>query len=154
MSEEVVQSFSAVIEEAGGGGAYVTVPFDVEAVFGKKRVKVQATFDGHPYRGSLVRMGTEYHFLIIRKDIRRIIGKGIGDTVAVTVREDTEPRSVELPEDLAEALQRNYRAFGAFQALSYSHQREYLDWINEAKKPETRSRRIEKCIAMLDEGKS
>ena len=74
------------------GGAYVTVPFDVEQVYGKKRVKIKATFDGVPYRGLLVRMGGPQHILIIRKDIRAQIGKEPGDEVEVMLKEDTAPR--------------------------------------------------------------
>ena len=68
-------------------GAYVEFPHDVRAVFGKGRVKVRATFDGVPYDGSLVRMGTPGHILGLRKDIRAKIGKGPGDTVHVILRE-------------------------------------------------------------------
>lgn len=144
-------SFSAVIEDAGHGGAFITIPLDVEAVFGKKRLKVLATFDEVPYRGLATRMGGEHHLIIIRKDIRAAINKGIGDTVAVTLQEDTEPRVVELPDDFAHALQEHPQAHEIFHALAYTHQREYLNWITEAKKPETRQRRIEKGIEILKE---
>jgi hypothetical protein len=63
-------TFQARIEAAGGGGAYVRIPFDVEAAFGKKRVPVNATIDGEHYRGTLVRMDTPDHILIILKEIR------------------------------------------------------------------------------------
>ena len=69
-------------------GAYVEFPFDVREEFGRGRVRVLATFDGHPYRGSLVRMGTPRPIIGIRKDIRRTIGRQPGDTVHVTIRED------------------------------------------------------------------
>jgi len=68
-------------------GAYVEIPFDVKTEFGKGRVPVHATFDGAPYDGSLVRMGTPGHIIGIRKDIRAAIGKQPGDTVHVTLRE-------------------------------------------------------------------
>lgn len=68
-------------------GAYVEIPFDVKAAFGKLRVKVHATFDGVPYDGSIVRMGMPRPILGIRKDIRKQIGKQPGDTVHVTVKE-------------------------------------------------------------------
>ena len=68
-------------------GAYVEIPFDVESVFGKKRVPVAVTFDGEPYEGSLVRMGTPVHILGLRKDIRAKIGKQPGDRVTVTLKE-------------------------------------------------------------------
>lgn len=136
-------SFSAVIEGAEGGGAFVTVPFDVEATFGKKRVKVTATFDGVSYRGSVVRMGGDAHILLVRKDVRTAIGKGVGDCVAVTLAEDTEPRTLNPPEDFLAALEARPDALHSFQALSYSHQRQYVQWITEAKRPQTRAKRIE-----------
>jgi len=68
-------------------GAYVEIPFDVKAEFGKGRVPVNATFDGEPYEGSLVRMKTPCHILGIRKDIRAKIGKQPGDIIKVTLNE-------------------------------------------------------------------
>ena len=68
-------------------GAYLEIPFDVKLVFGKGRVPVHATFDGEPYGGQLVRMGTPFHIIGVRKDIRAKIGKQPGDTIHVTLRE-------------------------------------------------------------------
>ncbi|MDV3429404.1 MAG: DUF1905 domain-containing protein [Bacillota bacterium] len=68
-------------------GAYIEIPFDVKAEFGKGRVPVFATFDGEPYEGSLVRMKTPCHIIGIKKDIRAKIGKQPGDTIKVTIRE-------------------------------------------------------------------
>ena len=68
-------------------GAYIEFPYDVREEFGKGRVKVNATFDGAVYRGSLVRMGTPGHIIGIRKDIREAIGKQPGDMVDVTIQE-------------------------------------------------------------------
>ncbi|MDH6344002.1 hypothetical protein M2480_002864 [Parabacteroides sp. PFB2-12] len=68
-------------------GAYVEIPFDVKAEFGKGRVPVHATFDGVPYQGSVVRMGTPCHIIGIRKEIRRQINKQPGDIVHVTIEE-------------------------------------------------------------------
>ncbi len=80
--------FEAVIQKVEGvNGAYVEIPFDVKETFGKGRVPVTATFDGEPYDGSLVRMGTPGHILGIRKDIREKIGKQPGDTVQVVLWE-------------------------------------------------------------------
>ena len=70
-------------------GAYVEIPFDVKAEFGKGRVPVLATFDGEPYEGSLVRMQTPGHIIGIRKEIRARIGKQPGDRVKVTIQERT-----------------------------------------------------------------
>ncbi|MZQ99434.1 MAG: DUF1905 domain-containing protein [Acidaminobacter sp.] len=89
MTEETKQfEFTAVIQKVPDlDGAYVEIPFDVKAVYGKGRVKVHATFDGEPYDGSLVKMGTPCHIIGIRKDIRVKIGKQPGDTVSVTIVE-------------------------------------------------------------------
>lgn len=81
-------AFHAVIRKVPDlDGAYVEFPYDVRDVFGKGRVKVNATFDGVSYQGSLVRMGTPGYILGLRKDIRAAIGKQAGDTVYVTVQE-------------------------------------------------------------------
>lgn len=141
--------FHAVIENAGGGGAYIRIPFDVQQVFGKKRVKVKATLDGEPYRGSLVRMGTDYHMLPVLKEIRARIGKDFGDEIEVMVEEDTEPRQVEIPPDLRQALEGSPEALAFFNQISYTNQREYVRWIDDAKRDQTRLNRIAKTIEQL-----
>ena len=141
--------FTAIIQGEGSGGAFVVLPFDVEAAFGSKRPKVKATFDGVPYRGTAVRMGSPDHFLIIRKDIRAEIGKEAGDEVAVTVKLDTEPRVVEVPEDFVVALKPYPEARAFFDKLSYTHQKEYVRWITGAKRVKTRERRIKKGVELL-----
>ena len=146
-------TFTATIQNAGGGGAFVEVPFDVEKAFGEKRPKVKATFEGVPYRGILTRMGTEHHLLIILKEIREKIGKTFGDEVKITVEPDTEPRVIEIPAELKKAFRIEKEAKTFFDKLSYTHQREYVMWINEAKREETRQNRIVKAIEMLKEGK-
>lgn len=148
-----VKRFEAVIQSHPSGGAFVDVPFDVEEVFGRKRVKIKATFDGEPYRGLLTRMGTPHHLLIVRKDIRAKIGKGPGDKVAVTLEEDVEPRVVEVPQDVRTLFKEHPEAGEFFSSLSYTHRREYIEWITGAKKPETRERRKARMVAMLVDGK-
>ena len=147
------QIFTAIIQNAGGGGAFVDVPFDVETAFGSKRPRVKAMIEGVPYRGILTRMGTEHHILIILKEIREKIGKSFGDEVTITVEPDTEPRVLEIPADLKKAFRTQKMAKAFFDKLSYTHQREYVMWINEAKKEETRRNRVAKAIEMLKEGK-
>lgn len=146
------KKFTAVIEDAGKGGAYITIPFDVEQIFGKKRVKVKAWFDGEFYQGSLVRMGGSDHILGIRKDIREKIGKSIGDIIAVILEEDTEPRQVIIPSDLQAALDQEPVAQAAFAGLAYSHQKEYVQWVEGAKREQTRQKRIDETIRLLIEG--
>jgi hypothetical protein len=147
------QTFTAVIQNAGGGGAFVEVPFDVEAVFGAKKPKVKAMIEGAPYRGVLTRMGTDYHMLIVLKGIREQIGKTFGDEVTVTVEPDTEPRLIQVPAELKKAFRTEKDAKAFFDKLSYTHQREYVNWINEAKREETRQNRILKAVEMLKQGK-
>ncbi len=147
MSETI--TFTAVIEATGGGGAYVLLPFDPKIHFGKSsHVKVIATFDGEPYRGSIANMGAG-PMMPILKAIRGKIGKQPGDRVEVTLRKDTEERIVVLPEDALKALRKYKEAESVYEKLSYTHRREYVTWIESAKKEETRIRRIEKFIEML-----
>lgn len=146
------QTFTATIKNAGGGGAFVEVPFDVEAAFSSKRPKVKAMIEGVPYRGILTRMGSEHHLLIILKGIREQIGKTFGDQVSITVEPDTEPRVIELPAELKKAFKTEKEAKAFFDKLSYTHQREYVMWINEAKREETRQNRVAKAIEMLKKG--
>ena len=112
------QSFKAVIEAAGGGGAFVNIPFDVEEMYGSKRVKITASIEGEPYKGTLVRMGSDCHKLLILKEIREKIGKNIGDEVAVILAEDLAPRIVEVPSDLQAAFTQNPEAEVFFKQLS------------------------------------
>jgi len=145
--------FDAIIEEAGRGGMFVKVPFSVPEVFGKKgQVKIKATIDGEPYRGVLSSMGGEGHFLIVVKAIREKIGKTAGDTVHGEVQEDTEPRTVTLPPELVEVFSRQPDLAATFNAMAYTHQKEYVQWNVEAKKPEPRARRVQKAIEMISKG--
>lgn len=144
-------TFTAPIEAAGRGGAYVTVPLDVEAAFGSTRPPVRATFDGVAYRGRLVRMGGPDHLLIVRKDIRERIGKGPGDPMTVTVAPDTEPRTVAVPADLAAALAAA-GARPAFDALSYTRRKEDVEWVEAAKRPATRARRVAGTVRRVGTG--
>ena len=146
--------FHAVIEDAGGGGAFIVIPFDVEKTFGKKRVKIKATINSESYRGTLVRMGTPHHVLIVLKEIREKIGKSFGDEVTIELEEDLELRQVEIPSDLQKALQNEPTAQAFFNRLSYTHQKEYVRWIDEAKREQTRQRGIFRTIEMLTKGKS
>ena len=83
-----VYEFEAEIKKVPDiDGAYIEIPFDVKAEFGKGRVPVIATFDGEPYEGSLVKMKTSCHIIGIRKDIRAKIGKQPGDIIKVTIQE-------------------------------------------------------------------
>jgi len=125
----------------------------VEKEYGAKKPKVKASIDGILYRGTLVRMGTESHLLIILKGIREQIGKTFGDEIQVTLEPDTEQRVIEIPKDLIKEFKKNKEAKAFFDELSYTHQKECVTWINEAKKAETRQNRVRKTIELLKQGK-
>lgn len=81
-----IYHFTAIMQKVPDlDGAYVEIPFDVKQIFGKSRVAVHATFDGYPYDGSIVKMGTPCHIIGIRKEIRKQIGKQPGDAICVTI---------------------------------------------------------------------
>jgi hypothetical protein len=143
-----MERFRAPIVAADRGGAYVVVPTPVvDALGGGGRIPVRATFDGVEYRGSVASMGGE-KVLGVLKAIREELGKGPGDEVVVTLARDDAPRRVTVPDDLGAALDAAGRR-AAFGALSFSHQREYVAWIEEAKRADTRSRRIAETIEQI-----
>ena len=145
MGAAPVHAFDATLVAADRGGAFVTIPAEVVAALGGKgRIPVRATFDGVAYRGSIVSMGGE-RVLGVLKAIRTELGKVPGDELRVTVALDDEERSVDLPDDLRDALAAA-ALIDRFISLSYSHQREYVMWIDEAKRPATRARRIAETV--------
>jgi Bacteriocin-protection, YdeI or OmpD-Associated/Domain of unknown function (DUF1905) len=146
--------FDAVITKSdeSGAGAFVFFPYDVEKIFGTRgQVKVQCEFEGVPYRGSIVNMGAGPCIGIL-KAIREKLGKQVGDKVHVRLWKDEAPRVVEIPEDLEAALKNSPQSQELFEKLSYSHKREYVQWITDAKREETRTRRVEKTMEMLISG--
>ncbi|HEY3295447.1 MAG TPA: YdeI/OmpD-associated family protein [bacterium] len=147
------QEFKAPLIFGDGGGAWVEVPAKIMDIYATKgRVPVNALIDGVPYRGSLANMGGGCHQLGVLKAIREKIGKGEGDVVHVILERDTAERSVEAPEDFQKALNKNKAAKAVFEKFAYSHKKEYVRWIEEAKKAETRAARIEKAVGMIAEG--
>ena len=130
------QKFLAEIKKHEGiDGAYVEIPFDVQAVFGGKRIKVKANFDGREYRGSIVRMAGCY-LIGLTQALRKEIGKKPGDTVTVEVEKDEEERAIEIPEDFESALKEAPCALAHFEKRSFTHKKEYVQWIIGAKKVE------------------
>lgn len=147
--------FDAVLElDSEQGGIYVLVPFSVEEVYGTRaQLKVRTTIDGFPYEGSLFPFGDGSHGLIVVKPIRGAIGKTWGHTVHVQLARDTAPRQVAVPDDFAQALLVTRGARDKFEKLSYSHQREYVRWVEAAKKDDTRRKRIVEAAEMVAAGK-
>jgi hypothetical protein len=144
--------FKAKISEGLGGGAAVAFPYDVEEEFGVRgNVPVKSTLEGVAYSGSLMKCGAGPHMLGVLKGIREQIGKGPGDTIQVVVWRDDAVRTIEIPLAL-KALLKKEGLLDGFERLSYTHRKEYVRWITEAKKEETRQSRMAKAIAMLQKG--
>ncbi|MCI0570390.1 MAG: YdeI/OmpD-associated family protein [Myxococcaceae bacterium] len=150
------KTFEAVLEHSGVPGTWSTVriPFDVEKAFGSRaRVAVKGTVNGAPYQGSAMPMGDGTHFLVVNKTLQKEAGASAGDTLRVVMEPDTAPREMEVPEDLEAALKKDTAARSSFERMSYSSRKEYVDWILEAKKAETRQSRISKALVMIAAGK-
>ncbi len=147
----VRHEFEATIAAAGRGGAYVAVPPDVVAALGGRgRTPVVATFDGVEYRGSVVAMGGGMVIGVL-KQLRARLGKESGDTITVTLVVDDAPRRVDVPDDLRAALA-EASLQSRFDALSYSHRREYVQWIedSEASRDASASRRADRRARRSD----
>ncbi|MCU7614445.1 YdeI/OmpD-associated family protein [Chryseobacterium sp. GMJ5] len=148
--------FKAIIKQSGTmNAAFVEFPFSVKELFGKKgQVKIKALFDDSiEYRGSLAKMKSECHILGLTQEIRKKLGKTFGDEVSVSLLEDKEERTVEISDDILTVFKENKIAKEIFDKMSYTHRKEYIRWIEEAKKPETRENRKTKMIQMILEGK-
>jgi hypothetical protein len=146
-----MERFDGVVESHGAGGNVVEIPFDVKAVFGSGRPPVRGTVNGFPIRSRLVSMGGRY-LLGLNREVREGAGVAGGDRVSVELELDEEPRVVDVPDELAAALEADPDAGEIFDRLSYTHRREYAEWVASAKRDETRTRRVENTIAMLREG--
>src|SRR5437667_4177403 len=145
-------SFKGVLSarRRGGGGTLVPIPRQVAANLGLKGMpRVQAVIAGQPYRGSLMPMGDGTYCLGVLKSIQEAAGVKQGDKVTVEIELDTAPRVIEPPADLAEALARDKRASGAWEKLSFTNKKEIARSLEEAKKPETRERRLAAALQKL-----
>ncbi|MHB8241629.1 MAG: YdeI/OmpD-associated family protein [Solirubrobacteraceae bacterium] len=144
----------ATLQPRGPAAAVVLDDAAVQAVGeGAKRFPVRATVNGYTWRTSVARMRGE--FLVgLSREVREAAGVEAGDTVEVELVLDAAPREVDVPAQLAEALEANPAALAAFDALAYTHRKEYARWVDEAKREDTRERRIAKAIEMLLEGRT
>ena len=137
----------------GGGGTLVPIPKEVATKLGLKGMpKIQAVIAGTSYRGSLMPMGDGTYCLGVLKSIQEAAGVGQGDRITVLLELDTEPRTVDAPADLAAALARDKRMAAAWDRLSFTNKNEIARSLREARKPETRERRLAAAIARLKGG--
>ncbi|RYU79144.1 YdeI/OmpD-associated family protein [Hymenobacter persicinus] len=152
MSE--MHSFEAQLQGTSGGGCFCLPPLDVPALFGTKgQLRVQGTIDGHAFTSSLSPMGGGQHMLLVHKATRAVIGKQPGDVVHVSLNRDLAERTVAVPEELAMALAAVPGARTTFDALAFTHRKEFARWITDAKRPETRQRRLTQAVEMITQGK-
>jgi hypothetical protein len=134
----------------GGGGCLVPVPLEVAAKPGFKGMpKIKAVIAGQPYRGSLMPMGDGTYCLGVLKSIQEAAGVEFGDSITVGLELDTEARVVEPPEDLARAMAGDKTMAANWERLSFTNKKEMALSLTEAKKPETRERRLAAAVAKL-----
>jgi hypothetical protein len=142
--------FEATIEKRGNGHL-LEIPFDVKAEWGKARAPVTATIDGHTFRSTVAVYGGRY-LLGLNSGVREAAGVQAGDRVEVNLELDTEVRTVDPPPELSVAFEREPEVRAFFDSLSFTHRKEYVRWIEEAKKEETRQARAAKALVMLRDG--
>ena len=139
--------------EARGPAAAVILDDDQMAAIGEgpKRFPVRATINGYTWRTTVTPMRGE-NLLGLNREVRSGAGVEAGDTVEVLIELDTEPREVEVPAALAAALETDTVAKQAFEGMAFTHRKEFARWIDEAKREETRERRVAQALEMLREG--
>ncbi|MBO0841127.1 MAG: DUF1905 domain-containing protein [Sciscionella sp.] len=145
--------FRTTVELGGKTATGLCVPDDVVSALGAgKRPKVIVTVGGHSYRSTVASMGGRF-LVPLSAENRAAAGVSAGDEVEVDIAADHAPREVTVPGDLAAALAEDDAARANFDGLSFTHRKEWVRWIEEAKKPETRQTRLTKTISALREGK-
>lgn len=138
----------------GPAGAFVLTDEQAAAVGdGRKAFPVTITLNDTVLQLRLARMGGE-NLIGLAKAARQQAGVEVGGTYPVTISADAAERTVTVPADLAAALQSDPAAATAFEAMAYSHRKEYIRWIEEAKREQTRADRIVKTVAMVREGRT
>ena len=147
-----MEKFDAVLQpDPTGTGTFIRVPRDMNAKLGLKgRPKVAAVIAGHPYRGSLMPLGDGTFVLGVLRSIQAAAGVTRGDKISVELELDTAPRVIAPPTDLARALARSNKAAAAWERLSYTNKREMARGLDEARKPETRERRLAAALKTLN----
>jgi Bacteriocin-protection, YdeI or OmpD-Associated/Domain of unknown function (DUF1905) len=142
--------FSVQLKAGEQGGVYFILPKRESAKFGVRgRVPVTGTINDYPFRSSIFPVGDGTHYMAVNRAVREGANVAAGDRVRVLMEADTAERAVVIPSDLDKALAKSKRARARFDKLSYTHRKEHAGWIESAKRPETRARRIEQVLAKL-----
>jgi len=145
--------FRTTVELGGKTATGFAVPEEIVAALGQgKRPAVVVAIGAHSYRTTVASMGGRF-LIPLSAENRGAAGVGAGDEVEVEIEADTEPREVLVPPDLAEALALDSTASETFDHLASSHRKEWVRWVEEAKKPETRRTRIAKTVEDLRAGR-
>jgi hypothetical protein len=146
--------FTGPLILSGKTSTGIRVSEDIVSALGKSRKPpVRVTVNGHTWRSSIAFMGGEF-WLGVSAENRAAAGVEAGGEIEVEVEPDTEPRELEIPPDVAEALDREPEARKYFETLSYSNKRRHILAIEGAKAADTRQRRIDKSVAMFREGRN
>lgn len=142
------------LQKKGPAAAVVLDEAQVAAVGeGAKAFPVKATINGFTWDGRVTRMKGEF-LLGMSREIRGRARAEAGDAVTVRIVLDDGPREVEVPEALARALAGDGDARAKFEGLAFTHRKEFARWIAEAKRDDTRDRRVAQTLQMLHEGKT
>lgn len=141
-----------LIGEKGTEVAAVKPPFDVPAVFGAKRVPIKGTVNKFAFRSTLCNMGSG-HMFAVNKTMREGGKCKAGDVVDVVIARDRDERKVEVPTYIAKTIAKDKKAKATWDSLSFTHQKEWVRAIEEAKKEETKKSRLEKMMAAMKAGK-
>lgn len=137
-----------------GAWTHILIPFDAAEVFGRRGlIRVAGTINGHPFRSSLKPEGQGRHCLAVNKEMLAGAGAAPGEVVHLVLEPDAAERTVEVPAELALALASAPKASSLYAGLSYSHRKEYAEWVGGAKKIETRKSRAQKALVMLVDGR-
>ena len=153
VSRVAAKRFSVELERVQKTATMFRVPFDLEEAFGRVRPQVKVTIRGHTWRTTPGVYGGVGH-IVVNRAVKAATGVDAGDRVRVTMELDTEPRTVEVPRDLRAALDREPESARAFDRMSFTHRREYVEWVEEAKRPETRARRVAGTVERVREGRA
>jgi hypothetical protein len=138
---------TTIIADDDSSMCAIEVPFDPRPVFGRVRAPVKVTLNSYTFRSTIARVNGQT-FIPLRRSNREAAGVQGGQLVRITLELDTDRREVKPPADLVKALKAG-KAWAQWQQLSYSHQREHVEAIEQARKPATRARRIEKAVQAL-----
>jgi len=142
--------FNVKLQAVEQGGVFFILPQKESAKFGVRgRVPVTGTINGYSFRSSIFPVGDGTHYMAVNRAVRDGAGVAAGDRVKVLMEADTAPRTVAVPADLNKALSKSKQAKTRFDKLSYTHRKEHVQWIESAKRPETRARRIEQVLIKL-----